>query len=92
MGPLPNHYQTNMRLSIKETSEAEGTADHVTLLRPFLLSFSYFLSARRMNGNKAKQANDWSLGILSKFSTLKNFSTLSTLSTLSNFKVGLAGQ
>ena len=32
MGPLPNHYQTNMKVNINETNEAEATADHVTLL------------------------------------------------------------
>ena len=35
MGPLPNHNQTNIRVSNNETIEAEGTADHVTLLQLF---------------------------------------------------------
>ena len=35
MGPLPTYYQTSFKFSIDETSEAEGIADHVTLLRLF---------------------------------------------------------
>ena len=35
--PLPTYYQTNFEFNINETSEAEGTADHVTLLRLLLL-------------------------------------------------------
>ena len=37
MGLLPNHYKINIRFNFNEISEAEGTADHVTLLRLFLL-------------------------------------------------------
>ena len=32
-GPLPTYYKTNFKFNISETSEAEGIADHVTLLR-----------------------------------------------------------
>ena len=41
VGPLPT-YQTNFKFNIKVSSEAEGIADHVTLLRLFLFSFSFF--------------------------------------------------
>ena len=34
MGPLPTFYQANFKININETSEAEGMADHVTLLFP----------------------------------------------------------
>ena len=35
MGLLPTYYQTNFKFNINDNSEAEGTADHVTLLRLF---------------------------------------------------------
>ena len=35
MEPLPNHYQADMIFNFNETSGAEGTADHVTLLQLF---------------------------------------------------------
>ena len=35
-GLLPTSYQTNLKFNINETSEAEGIADPVTLLRLFL--------------------------------------------------------
>ena len=30
---LPTYYQTNFKFNINKTNEAEGIADHVTLLR-----------------------------------------------------------
>ena len=37
------YYQINFRFNINETSEAEGTVDHVTLLRLFFLLLLLFL-------------------------------------------------
>ena len=31
-GPLSTYYQTNFKFNINETSEAEGIADHATIL------------------------------------------------------------
>ena len=42
-GPLPTYYQTNFKFNINKTSEAEGIADHVTLLR----LFTFLGSSRR---------------------------------------------
>ena len=38
---LPTYYQTNFRFNINQTSEAEGIADHVRLLRLFFLPFDF---------------------------------------------------
>ena len=44
MGPLPTYYQTDFKFNINETSEVEGTADHVMLLRLLMTVFSIQLS------------------------------------------------
>ena len=55
-----------------------------------ILHYSTLFLNFRIYKNKAQQANDASMGILSTWSTLSTFSTLSTPSTFSNVNVGLS--
>ena len=61
---LPIYYLTNFKFNIDETSEAEGIADHVTLLRLLLFCFHIFLYKIFAHDGKANPFAHWGHGVI----------------------------